>query len=80
MVLARPCRAGGRDANHHQPPDFATPSRGWDAALRHADPRFLWEALILDRNAPYACLWTDRERAIVADALAQTYARFAAEG
>lgn len=25
-------------------PDFATPSRGWDAALRHADPRFLWEA------------------------------------
>jgi hypothetical protein len=24
------------------PPRFATPSRGWDAALRHADPRFLW--------------------------------------
>lgn len=30
--------------------------------MRHANPRFLWEALILDRNAPYACLWTDRER------------------
>ena len=58
---------------------FARASRGWDAALRNADPRFLWEALILNANAEYASLWSDRERAIVASAIAETYARFASE-
>ena len=58
---------------------FAQVTPGWDAALRHADPRFLWEALILDANAEYAPLWSDRERAIVARAIADTYARFARE-
>jgi hypothetical protein len=58
-------------------PRFAQASPGWEAALRNADPRFLWEALILDANAEYASLWSDRERAIVASAIAETYARFA---
>lgn len=65
-----------RIVNHEH---FATPSAGWEAALRNADPRFLWEALILDANAAYASLWSDHERAIVAEAIAQTYARFAVE-
>jgi len=69
-------RGDQRIINHD---NFATASRGWDAALRNADPRFLWEALILDANVGYASLWTDRERAIVASAIADTYARFADE-
>jgi hypothetical protein len=63
-----------RIINH---PDFAEASRGWESAVRNADPRFLWEALILDANADYASLWSDRERAIVASAIADTYRRFA---
>lgn len=61
-------------------PEFARPSKGWDAALRHASPRFLWETLILDSNAPYAPLWSDDDRARVASAITDTYRRFAAEG
>ncbi len=80
MVLARPCRVGGRDADHHQPPRFRRTVTRLGRCPTARRLRFLWEALILDRNAPYARLWTDRERAIVADALAQTDARFAAEG
>jgi hypothetical protein len=64
-----------KDIINHR--DFGTVSAGWDAALRQADPRFLWETLILDRNAKYASLWTDGERTIVADAIAATYERFA---
>lgn len=60
-------------------PQFARSTPGWAAALRHADPRFLWETLILDANADYAPLWSDQERAIVAGAIAETYARFAGE-
>jgi hypothetical protein len=60
---------------NHQ--NFAKASPGWEAALRHADPRFLWETLILDANADYASLWSDRERAIVVSAIAETYRRFA---
>lgn len=59
-------------------PTFAQASKGWDAALRNADPRYLWETLILDANAPYASLWSGTERAIVARAVAETYERFAA--
>ena len=58
-------------------PEFARPTPGWTAALRHADPRFLWEALILDANAAYASLWSNRERGVVARAIANTYERFA---
>jgi hypothetical protein len=65
-----------RIINH---PEFAIPTPGWTAALRHGDPRFLWETLILDANADYAPLWSDRERAVVARAIADTYERFAAE-
>jgi hypothetical protein len=60
-------------------PQFARASQGWDAALRHADPRFLWETLILDANAEYSSLWSNHERQLVVSAITETYARFASE-
>jgi hypothetical protein len=56
-------------------PEFASPTPGWTAALRHADPRFLWQTVILDANAAYASLWSNRERGVVARAIADTYER-----
>jgi hypothetical protein len=50
---------------------------GWDAALRAGKLDMLWESLVLDRRAPYAPLFTDVERANVAQAIANSYRLFA---
>ena len=48
---------------------------GWDGAIEQYSPVAVWEWLIMDRSADYAVLWTDRERYLVAQAVANTYLR-----
>jgi hypothetical protein len=56
-------------------PDFEKVSKGWNRALIQVGPHALWEWLIMDKTTDFAELWSDKERAIVARAVANTYDR-----
>lgn len=59
-----------RIINH---PHFQQNTNGWVRALIQHAPQAEWEWIIMDRSADFAPLWDNRERAVVAQAVANTY-------
>lgn len=58
-------------------PDFVSDhSGGWVDIVRQIGPEYVWEWLIMDPKAPWAMLWTDKQRYRVAQAIANTYVRW----
>ena len=56
-------------------PNFERQTQGLDRCLEQHTPVGLWEWVIMDRSAPYAPLWSNDERAVVARSVANTYNR-----
>lgn len=55
--------------------DPQTGSSGWNTVVDQVGPNYVWEWLIMDRAAPWADLFTERQRWNVAIAVAHTLKR-----